>query len=120
MRFTFSVLCAVSVFIGLTAIIIDFSTWYLGRPWRGVSYGISIFYLTAFVAVSGSTALISSRYFGLVIPLISGIFTISSGIILFLPQPGILDRVVIALTVSIVLAAAMLALCKVNRNRHPS
>ncbi len=115
MKFSIYLLVAIICFLGVSAVALDFVTSYLGKPSQGVSYGISMYYLTAAISFTGGIALATTKWFGLRMPLTLGVFFIFIWIIWLFPQPNFMVKILVALAISLIFAITMATLSRVSR-----
>lgn len=115
MKFSISLLIAIIGFLGLSAVALDFLTSYLAKPSRGVSYGISMYYLTAAISFTGGIALAATKWFGLRTPLALGVFFIFIWVIWLFPQPNFIVKIFVALAISLILAITMTVLLRIMK-----
>lgn len=105
-------LIAIVVFFVVALLSVDAVTYVLGRPSRGVGYGIGVYYLTITLAVVGSITLMSARWFGLKLSLAIGTVASLACVVILFPQPSLTVRLLLGLWISGVLTVLALLLQK--------
>lgn len=114
LRFYVLALLFTGIFFVCASLMIDAATYFLGKPWRGVSYGIGVYYLNiSLVCVAGIT-LIGTRWFGGGLSLLIGVPCVFLCVAMFFPQPLILVRLSVASLISILLIGLILRLVKMT------
>lgn len=105
-------LLAFALFWVVAVGLVDLTTLLLGKPWRGVSYGIGVYYLSICLAVIGGLALLVSGFMsgrgGARWALGLGGLAIGFAVFTFLGQPSVLVRGGLSLLLSGLLWGAMI------------
>lgn len=114
-KFGVSTVMAIAAFSVLAALTIDFATYLFGKPTRGVSYGIGLYYLHIAVTVIGGLALLCANWLGMKLPLAFAAVGICSCVLLLFGQPSIAVRIGVAAVIVVILAAIMGAYSRVLR-----
>jgi hypothetical protein len=118
MKFSFSALIAIIVFLGVSVLTLDATTSYFGKPSQGISYGISMYYLAAAISITGSVVLISTKWFSPRLPLLFGVFSVFIWVIWLLPYPGSAIKSFVAITISLALVIDIMVLWSVTKKHH--
>lgn len=103
MKYCISALIAIACFVGLSGLVLDVTTTVMGKPARGVGYGISMNFLFAAVCVVGIATLLSTGLFSVRLRVALGVIGVFACVIYLLPQPGVVTKVCVALIISILL-----------------
>lgn len=115
MKFYLSALFATAIFVVSASLTLDAVTYLLGKPSRGVSYGIAIHYLNYAIAIVGLAALRSTKWIKRDLSMAFGAIALCVCVIGLFPQPGIGVRILVALAISMMLALSIAIHAKINR-----
>lgn len=110
MKLYLSVLFAVVFFIGISVLTLDAVTSHFGKPSRGFSYGVSMYYLAFAISITGSAALILTKWFNPRLTLFFGVFSIFIWVVWLLPHPGFAIKSLVAFAISTTLAIDIIVL----------
>lgn len=118
MKFFFLTVVSIVIFIGVSALTLDAVAAHLGKPSRGVSYGVSMFYLVSAISLAGGGALIFTKWLGSRFALFLGVFPVFILVVWLLPHPSYAMRSFVAAAIAVVLAIDIMVLWSFARKHH--